>query len=103
MEELLRADQQVRQRLLAAERTIRKGIKNLNAGESIESALIATRAAERRQDINEVLEVLQLARHNLRIAVIDAGLEEGMSLSEIARGFGISRQLVQRMAKEQLD
>ena len=26
--------------------------------------------------------------------------QEGMSLSEVARGFGISRQLVQRLAKE---
>jgi hypothetical protein len=100
MEELIEADEEVRCRLVASERVLRRGIARLESGEEIASALEATQAAERRQEVNEALEALQLARHDLRVAVLAAGLEEGMSLSEVARGFGISRQLVQRLAKE---
>jgi DNA-directed RNA polymerase sigma subunit (sigma70/sigma32) len=100
MEALLEADQEVRRQLVAAERVLRRGIVRLEEGEEIASALEATQAADRRQDVNDALDALQLARHDLRVAVLAAGLEEGMSLSEVARGFGISRQLVQRLAKE---
>ncbi len=100
IERLLEADQVVRHELVVSERVLKRGITRLKAGEEIGSALAATQAADRRQGVNDALESLQLARHDLRIAVLSAGLEEGMSLSEVARGFGISRQLVQRLAKE---
>jgi hypothetical protein len=100
MERLIEADQEVRRHLVVAERVLKRGITRLETGEEIASALAGTRAAERRQEVNDALESLAFARHDLRIAVLAAGLEEGMSLSEVARGFGISRQLVQRLAKE---
>ncbi len=100
MERLLEADKEVRQQLQAAERVLRRGIRGIEEGEPIARALRTTKAGERRQNVNDALENLQIARHDLRTAVIAAGLEEGMSLSEVARAFGISRQLVQRHAKE---
>ena len=100
MERLVEANQAVRRQLLVGERVLKRGIARLESGEDIASAHAAPRAAERRQDTNDALTALQLARHDLRIAVLAAGLEEGMSLSEVARGFGISRQLVQRLAKD---
>jgi DNA invertase Pin-like site-specific DNA recombinase len=100
MEQLVEADAEVRRHLVASERVLKRGISRIEAGEEIASALAATQAADRREAVNVALESLALARHELRVAVLAAGLEEGMSLSEVARGFGISRQLVQRLAKE---
>ena len=101
MEKLVEADAEVRRQLLTAERILKRGIKRVQSGDDISVALAETQAAQRREDVNHALNALQMARHDLRIAVLAAGLEEGMSLSEVARGFGISRQLVQRLAKEQ--
>jgi DNA-directed RNA polymerase sigma subunit (sigma70/sigma32) len=100
MERLIEADEEVRRQLVVAERVLKRGIARVESGEDMATALAATRAADRREEINDALEALTLARSDLRITVLAAGLEEGMSLSEVARGFGISRQLVQRLAKE---
>ena len=39
-------------------------------------------------------------RHNMRIIFIGGALDEGLSVTEIARRLGVSRQLVQRYAHE---
>lgn len=46
------------------------------------------------------LDVLERARHRTRTAVFALGLSEGMSIGELGRLYGFSRQLAARVARE---
>ena len=46
------------------------------------------------------LDVLERARHEVRTAVFALGLAEGMSIGELGRLYGFSRQLAARVARE---
>ncbi len=77
-----------------------RGIRQLERGGDLAAALETTQPAANRQAINAALRAVETVRHDLRIAVTAAAIEEGFNLSEIACAFGISRQLVQRNALE---
>ena len=53
-----------------------------------------------RQQLNDALEALERGRHQVRLALTAAGFEEGMSIGDSGRAWGISRQLAARFAKE---
>lgn len=46
------------------------------------------------------LDELERARHRVRTAVFALGLAEGMTIGELGRLYGFSRQLAARVAKE---
>lgn len=98
--DLIEANKELRRRLVASEAVLRRGVRRLEQGADLTSTLMSARPAERRRGINDALRALETVRHNFRIAVTAAALEEGMNLSDIGRVFGISRQLVQRYAQE---
>jgi transposase len=50
--------------------------------------------------MNVALEAVEKARHEARLTVFAMGLEQGMSIGELGRMFGFSRQLAARYAKE---
>jgi len=50
--------------------------------------------------MNDLLEEFQHARHKMRIAFMLPSIDDGMSISEIARTLGVSRQLAQRLVHE---
>jgi transposase-like protein len=50
--------------------------------------------------MTDLLAEFDECRHRLRISITAAGLEEGMSIGDIGRAFGVSRQLAARFAKE---
>jgi hypothetical protein len=56
--------------------------------------------ADIRQTTNDALEALEHSRHEMRVAFIGPSLDEGMSIGEIGRSLGVSRQLAARFAKE---
>jgi hypothetical protein len=47
-----------------------------------------------------VLKELERARYEARSAAFALGLTEGLSIGELGRLYGVSRQLAQRFAKE---
>ena len=53
--------------------------------------------------MNEALNAVEQARHKARLMTFALGLEEGMSIGELGRMFGFSRQLASRYAKETLE
>ena len=51
------------------------------------------------QSVATQLDVLERARHGVRTGVFALGLAEGMSIGELSRLYGFSRQLATRVAK----
>lgn len=97
---LLEIDQDVRSRLRANEAVIRRAIKELEKGSTIAETMAVSNVGFGRHAVNEGLDALTLARHELRLAITVAGLKEGMTIGELGRAWGISRQLASRFAKE---
>jgi hypothetical protein len=100
MEETLSVMGTLRSKLKATEASYRRGIENLREGSSIEDSLHSIAASATRSSLNAKLEELELSRHRARLAMIAGGLHEGLSIGEIGRILGVSRQLAARYAKE---
>ncbi len=64
------------------------------------SAARGTGIPTERRQVTEAIEEFEAARHQLRLALFALGKEEGVSISEVGRVLGISRQLASRLAAE---
>lgn len=101
IEELIEANLTVRERLREAERVLKRALKVFEQGATIAETFEGIPSAEPRQAaLMDAIKDLTAARHQLRVAVITAGIDEGMSIGQLGRSFGISRQLAARYAKE---
>jgi hypothetical protein len=50
--------------------------------------------------MNDALNAVELVRHEMRLKIFQIGLDEGMTIGDLGRAFGFSRQLASRIAKE---
>jgi hypothetical protein len=69
-------------------------------GDLLPEAMKAVSAPEVMGDVARALKNLEETRHRSRTAVFAVGMAEGVSIGELARLYGFSRQLAQRFAKE---
>jgi hypothetical protein len=88
--------------------TTQKGNRTLRerlvCGDSLRDAFFeATSVPEELGKFTRDLKELEHARHRARTAVFALGLAEGLSIGEMGRLYGFSRQLAQRFAKEARD
>ncbi len=97
---LMDCGQELRALILESKKGFTKGMKLLDSGVSLSQALADLNAAERRLRMTDMLNEFDECRHQLRISITAAALEEGMSIGDIGRAFGVSRQLAARFAKE---
>jgi len=74
--------------------------ERLRAGTTLVESVSATRSADRSRDLTRILAEFEQSRREIRAATVAAGLEEGMSITEVAEIFGVSRQLASRFVKE---
>jgi len=100
IKELMDAGQELRDLILVNRRAFAKGLKLLDQDVPLVDALTQLQTAERRTQMTDALSHFEERRHRLRLSITKAGLQEGMSIGEIGRAFGISRQLAARFAKE---
>ena len=73
------------------------------AGSSIAEAFAGLSVPQARQSLGDQLEILERARHETRVAIFALGLAEGLSIGELSRLYGFSRQLASRLAREARD
>ena len=99
-ERLLETLVDLRKATRATEVSVRRALRKANQGADVASASIAASPANTRQSMNDALSAVEKARHDVRLLVFAAGLDAGMSIGELARMFGFSRQLAARYAKE---
>jgi len=77
-------------------------IKKLQNGVAISGAVeeVGANASDLRQTATEYLSRYEQCRHEMRLTFVKAALDEGLSIGEVARKVGVSRQLMARFAKE---
>jgi hypothetical protein len=100
VERLLDALADLRTTTRSAESDVRKALKLAHKGSDIATAVVACNPAGTRQAMNDALSAVELVRHEMRLRVFQVGLEQGMTIGELGRAFGFSRQLASRIAKE---
>jgi hypothetical protein len=72
-------------------------------GTPLRDALPTVPVPESRASVDDALKDMEQKRHQLRRMVLVLGVTEGMALAEVARLYGISRQLASRLAAETRD
>jgi len=100
IQRLMDSGQELRALVQESRKGFIKGLKLLDSGMPLEQALAELNTAERRLKMTDMLSEFDECRHRLRVSITAAGLEEGMSIGDIGRAFGVSRQLAARFAKE---
>jgi hypothetical protein len=91
---------EARQAIWDAEMGYRRFHSLIEDEASLEEAFSSLNVPDRRRAYNDQLAALESARMSVRQAVIALGVSEGESLGKMARLWGVSRQLVTRMAKQ---
>lgn len=99
-EQLIEAMQNLRRLLEVREATLRRAIQVAEPAGDYASALKGAQITEDREDLNEALFTLERCRRESRIASFRSALDHGMSISELSRIWGFSRQMASRYAKE---
>ncbi|MGH9079110.1 MAG: hypothetical protein ACRDYE_03325 [Acidimicrobiales bacterium] len=100
VEVMLDAMADLRKSLRVAETTIRRALRNFRSERDIRATLATFRPADIRGSVNESLTELEKARHRWRKAMFAFGLDRGMSIADLARTWGFSRQLATKYAQE---
>jgi hypothetical protein len=100
MEIAIKVMRDVRLQLRTTENAYRRAMKSLASGALVADTLESITAATTRLSLNDMLADLEHSRHRARLAMIAAGLEEGMSIGQLGRALGFSRQLAARYARE---
>lgn len=99
LEALVKCNDELRVALEQFNDTTQRGLAALRAGDrSLVETLSTTRAGAARERLNKALDKMERARREVRVAMSDLALEEGASLSQLARALGVSRQLLSRLA-----
>ena len=75
-------------------------IGRLRSGAKLSDSTRQTRSADRSRDLTRILSEFEQSRREIRTVVVAAAVEEGMTITEIADIFGVSRQLANRFVKD---
>jgi len=94
IEGLIQANQTLRSQLKANERILRRALLMLADGTGVARTLQAFPSIDARAAAESAVKALYEARHEVRVAVIAAALDEGMTIAEIAASFGIPPEQV---------
>jgi hypothetical protein len=90
--------------VLEATRASKKALRECIVNQQpLADALVSVNTAGNLASEARTLKNLERKRHQSRTAVFAVGLAEGVSIGELGRLYGFSRQLAQRFAKEARD
>jgi len=100
VENLSQALENLRTSTRFVEKVARRSITLLENGADAPTALAAAVPAEARSVLNDALKEVEEARHEIRLYAFAMSLDQGLSVPELARQYGFSRQLAARYARE---
>ncbi len=80
--------------------SLRRSIEFTEPATDYEDAVKDSHMTEEREDLQEALFLLEQRRRESRITAFRSALDHGVSISELARIWGFSRQMASRYAKE---
>jgi len=79
---------------------LRKAVRRKDRGVPTAESLRADPVRHHRSEFDEALTKLERARHRMVVAVFAVALEDGMSIGELGRIYGFSRQRAAQYANE---
>jgi len=100
LKEMEEAIIRTRSQLKFMENLMRRVRKMIESGRSATEVATLANAAQARGATSDIIREVQAARHRAQQAQFKLAAAEGSTMAEIARGWGVSRQLVSRMVKE---
>lgn len=100
LEEVADALKDAQHVLHVAEVAARKGLRRNDRGVPSAASLRANPVTMYRPGVDEALTRLERARHKVLVAIFAGVLEDGMTIGELSRIYGFSRQFASRYAKE---
>jgi hypothetical protein len=100
IEELLDSAKRLRSDLRGKEIAFRRAARLIEKGVPIEQVMETSGARTGRQELTDAVADFERHRHSTRLAVTAAALVEGMSIGQLGRAWGFSRQLAARYARE---
>jgi hypothetical protein len=103
LRDLTEAAARLRNDLRATEGVYRRTTRTLERGTSVAKAMQMVKADQVRLGLTESIEDFEYIRHRARLSLTASGLDEGMTIGQIGRAWGISRQLAARYAREARD
>jgi hypothetical protein len=98
--QLIAAMENLRHLLERREEVLRRSLEFREPVDDFSEALKEAQITEQREDLNEALFTLERCRRESRIASFRTALEHGVSINELSRIWGFSRQMASRYAKE---
>jgi len=78
----------------------REDVERLRSGMTMADACVATHSAERSRTLTRVMAEFEASRRAIRASTVLALLDEGVSITDIGKVFGVSRQLANRLVKD---
>jgi hypothetical protein len=100
MQELLDAMVIARDELRKSEQRTRRLLNQVDRGHSLASAAVASEPADLRRSFDDAMDGVTTLRHRARSLIFALAVEEGCSIGEVGRTWGISRQLASRYVRE---
>ncbi len=98
--ELIESTVSLRRELVHHEAVCRQILAGLRDGVPVGSVLPSVRADSWRSALTGAMKEFEATRHQARLALVAMSVEEGSSIAEIGRSWGVSRQLASRWVQE---
>ncbi len=100
MEDVADALHDAQRALRFAETATRKNLRGKNGGRISAEVLRSAPVNDFRNPLDDALLRLEQSRHAVLIAIFAVALDEGMTIGELGRNYGFSRQRAAKYAKE---
>ena len=100
IEELISATSILRSELGSHEAICRTLLSEVRVDHEMSGVLPAIHADTWRSAITDAIRGFEAARHRVRLLLVAIEIEEGRSIGEVARSWGVSRQLASRWVQE---
>lgn len=100
VERVIEAMQNLRRVLESREEALRRAIRVHEPALDYATAVKDAHVSEEQEDLREALFLLEQRRRESRISSFRSALDHGVSISELSRIWGFSRQMASRYAKE---
>ncbi len=98
--ELIESTVLLRRQLVTHEAVCRRILADVQEGMPIGAVLPSVRADSWRSALTGAMKAFESTRHQARLALVAMSVEEGTSIADIARSWGVSRQLASRWVQE---
>jgi len=100
IEHLLGAARGLRASVRSTEAQYHRTLRLLEKGAGVSDILEDVQGGAKRLALTQTLDHSEAMRHRCRLALVAAGLSEGMTIGELGRTWSFSRQLAARYARE---